>query len=119
MGALEDHYRGQSSHDAYVAEVESLHAEASERGLTIREVAAERRAAALDYRKAEQARIDAMVNDPQMLHAIRAHFAPRSALPDGTYPEPPPLPTWSPAAATAAATASIIAGANRSTIQRA
>ncbi len=65
---------GQSSHDAYHAEVDSLHAEATERGVTIREVAAERQAAAKAERQAEAARVAGIVNDPMLLQRLKRYW---------------------------------------------
>jgi hypothetical protein len=75
MGALEEYYRGQpSSHDAYHAEIDSLHAEAVERGVTIRQVATERREAERVSREAEAERVAAIVNDPALLHRLKAYW---------------------------------------------
>src|SRR5258706_888245 len=74
MDALDSYYRGHSSHDAYHAEIDSLHAEAVERGVTIRQVAAERREAEAAAREAEAERVAAIVNDPALLQRLKRYW---------------------------------------------
>jgi len=71
MQNLDDYYRGQSSHDWYHAEIDSLHAEAVERGVTIRQVAAERQEAALAYRQSEAERTAEIVDNPGLLRQLK------------------------------------------------
>src|SRR5260221_225968 len=75
MGALEALYRGQSSHDWYAAEQQSLHREANERAVTIGQVAAERTAAAEAYRQSETERVAAIVNDPALLARLKRYWS--------------------------------------------
>jgi hypothetical protein len=96
MGVLDSYYRGQSSHDWYHAEQDSLRAEALARGVSVRVIENERQAAAVAYRRSEQERINALLADPDAVRQLRAATAPRPIAEDGTSPPAPPLPTWPP-----------------------
>jgi hypothetical protein len=94
MSALSDFYAGQSSHEWYRAEQQSLHQEAEQRGLSVGEVAAERYAAVAEQRRAEAERVAAIVNDPALLRRLKAywerHLTGESWLQDPLAPPPAP-----------------------------
>jgi|GEM_PF-4506045 len=96
MSALDDHFRQNPATQWYrelQAERADMIAEAEERGVPVRQVAYERERADQERREAERARVQALINDPDILRQLRRQWAPRHQLPDGTYPPIPALET--------------------------
>jgi hypothetical protein len=78
------------------AEMRQMQKEADERGVSVLRIEQEHLEAEHARRQADAARVQALLADPATLRALRAQSAPRTRLPDGTFPPIPPLPQSAP-----------------------
>src|SRR5260370_35730610 len=88
MSALDDLYRQQPAHEWVDAEQAATQQTAEELGISFRQAEYERAKAAAEYRKAEQERVAAIVNDPVRLRRLKDYWAP---VPLGQQRPPNPL----------------------------
>src|SRR5260370_20369384 len=101
MGAFDNYYATQpSAHDDYHA----LEAEARARGMLMIEVEKEHRLAERERLQAEQARVQALLDDPATVCALKAYWAdpihaPRPAALDAARLSAPPVPRTGPPSA--------------------
>jgi hypothetical protein len=106
MSALDDLHSGEN---ASWRVSHAQRAEAEARGVSHLLIEQEQLEAEAAYRKAEQARVNALVSDPATLAALRRYWAPRPIAPDGSVaprlpdplappPAPPAPPAWKVAA---------------------
>jgi hypothetical protein len=79
------------------AEMRQMQQEAGERGVSVLLIEREHLEAERVRRQADAAHVQTLLADPATLRALRAQSAPRTRLPDGTFPPLPSLPQPAPA----------------------